>query len=295
MTQETKPIRPVFRFAPSPNGMLHLGHAYSALLNLRMARSAGGRMLLRIEDIDRVRCTPKLVSMMLSDLEWLGFEWDEEPRRQSEHFDVYARALTELEHRGLAYPSFLSRTQIRGIAAERPGWPVDPDGAPIYPGTERSMPAAEREAEIIKNPDHALRIDVASALKSAHPSLNWLETGSGPAGETGIVEARPQVWGDAILGRRDFPASYHLACVIDDSIQEISHVVRGLDLFHATSMHRLLQDLLNLKAPTYHHHVLIKDPTGRKLSKSRGDTALRHLRDAGSSARDIRAHLGFDW
>lgn len=252
-------------------------------------------MLLRIEDIDRVRCTPKLVSMMLSDLDWLGFEWDEEPRRQSEHFDVYAGALAELELSGIVYPAFLSRTQIRGIVADRLGWPVDPDGAPIYPGIERSMAKAEREAEIVRNPDHALRIDVSSALKLAHPSLNWLETGNGPAGETGIVEASPQIWGDTVLGRRDVPASYHLACVIDDSIQEVSHVVRGMDLFHATSIHRLLQDLLNLKAPTYHHHALITDPTGRKLSKSRGDTALRHLRDAGFSARDIRARLGFDW
>jgi glutamyl-Q tRNA(Asp) synthetase len=275
--------------------MLHLGHAYSALLNLRMARSAGGRMLLRIEDIDKVRCTPKLVSMMLSDLEWLGFEWDEEPRRQSMHFDVYSAALAELERRGFVYPAFLSRTQIRAIAAERPGWPSDPDGAPIYPGTERSMREAEREAEIGRNPDHALRIDLAAALNAARQPLNWLETGFGPAGETGIVEARPQVWGDAILGRRDVPASYHLACVIDDSIQEISHVVRGMDLFHATSMHRLLQELLNLHAPTYHHHSLVTDAAGRKLSKSRGDTALRHLRDAGITARDIRARLGFDW
>jgi glutamyl-Q tRNA(Asp) synthetase len=287
--------RPAFRFAPSPNGMLHLGHAYSALLNLQMARSAGGRMLLRIEDIDRVRCTPKLVSMMLSDLEWVGFEWDEEPRRQSEHFEAYGGTLADLYGRGLVYPSFLSRSQIRAIAKARPGWPADPDGAPIYPGDERTIDRKELEAKLARGVDYSLRLDVTAALHVAQQPLEWLETGEGPSGETSIVTAVPQIWGDAILGRKDVPASYHLACVLDDAIQEISHVVRGRDLFHATSMHRLLQALLSLKPPVYHHHELVLGPDGRKLSKSRGDTALRHLRDAGMSARDIRAQLGFGW
>jgi glutamyl-Q tRNA(Asp) synthetase len=294
MKQATMAARPAFRFAPSPNGLLHLGHAYSALINLQMARSAGGRMLLRIEDIDRVRCTPRLVSMMLADLDWIGFEWDEEPRRQSEHFDAYAGTLAELAGRGLVYPSFLSRSQIREMAGDRPGWPADPDGAPIYPGDERSMRRQDLEAEMARGRDYALRVDVAAAMKLVHRPLEWLETGMGPSGETGIVKAAPQVWGDAILGRKEVPASYHLACVLDDAIQGISHVVRGLDLFHATSMHRLLQEVLSLQAPTYHHHALVAGPDGRKLSKSRGDTALRHLREAGIAARDIRAQLGFD-
>jgi glutamyl-Q tRNA(Asp) synthetase len=156
------------------------------------------------------------------------------------------------------------------------------------------MRRQDLEAEMARGVDYALRIDVKTALNAVHQPLEWLETGKGPADETGVVTAMPQVWGDAILGRKDVPASYHLACVLDDAIQQISHVVRGRDLFHATSMHRLLQEVLSLKAPTYHHHDLVEGPDGRKLSKSRGDTALRHLRSAGISARDIRAQLGFD-
>ncbi len=292
MTQAREHKRPVFRFAPSPNGRLHLGHALSALLNLKMARETGGRMLLRIEDIDTVRCTPKLEAMMLADLEWIGFEWDEPPRRQSMHFANYKAALDELQARGLIYPAFLSRARIKALAAADPDWPADPDGAPHYPGEERDLSLAAREGLMAGGADFALRIDMAKAIAVAGQPLSWRETGAGPAGETGVVPARPQDWGDAILGRKDTPASYHLACVLDDAIQGVSNVVRGADLFHATSIHRLLQELLALPAPKYHHHRLILGRDGAKLSKSRAGTAIAHLRDAGVTPEEVRAMIG---
>ncbi len=189
MTQANDPDvqRPVFRFAPSPNGRLHLGHALSALLNLKMARESGGRMLLRIEDIDRVRCTPKLEAMMLEDLRWIGFEWDEPPRRQSEHFDEYKAALDDLRRRGLVYPAFLTRSAIKGLTAEIPGWPADPDGAPLYPLTERALSPLERDARIAAGEDFALRLDMDKAVEAAGGKLQWSETGFGPDGETGII------------------------------------------------------------------------------------------------------------
>lgn len=249
-------------------------------------------MLLRIEDIDKVRCTPKLEAMMLADLEWIGFEWDGEPRRQSMHFAQYKAALDELQARGLVYPAFLSRTQIKALAAADPLWPSDPDGAPHYPGSERSHSLAQTEALMAGGADFALRIDMEKAIAAAGKPLSWRETGAGSRGETGMVEARPQDWGDAILGRKDTPASYHLACVLDDALQGVTHVVRGADLFHATSIHRLLQELLALPAPVYHHHRLILGPDGTKLSKSRADTAIAHLRDAGVTPPEIRRMIG---
>ncbi|HSO47859.1 MAG TPA: tRNA glutamyl-Q(34) synthetase GluQRS [Rhizobiaceae bacterium] len=292
MTQVREHKRPIFRFAPSPNGRLHLGHALSALLNLKMAREAGGVMLLRIEDIDRVRCTPKLEAMMLADLEWIGFEWDEPPRRQSMHFAQYKAALDELQSRALVYPAFLSRAQIKALAAADPHWPADPDGAPHYPGDERSLSIAKQAALMAGGADFALRIDMGKAIAAAGKPLSWNETGAGPGGETGMVAANPQDWGDAILGRKDVPASYHLACVLDDALQGVTHVVRGADLFHATSIHRLLQELLALPAPVYHHHRLILGPDGTKLSKSRSDTAIAHLRDAGVTPEEVRRMIG---
>jgi glutamyl-Q tRNA(Asp) synthetase len=283
---------PVFRFAPSPNGRLHLGHALSALLNLKMARESGGRMLLRIEDIDRVRCTPRLEAMMLDDLRWIGFEWDEPPRRQSEHFEEYRAALDDLRRRGLVYPAFLSRSAIKALTAVDPAWPADPDGAPHYPLTERALSAHERDARIAAGEDFALRLFMDRAMEAATQPLQWAESGRGPDGETGDVPARPRQWGDVILGRKDTPASYHLACVLDDALQGVTHVVRGTDLFHATSVHRLLQVLLGLPAPQYHHHRLVLGSDGRKLSKSRADTALGSLREGGATPADIRAMIG---
>ncbi|WP_439530644.1 tRNA glutamyl-Q(34) synthetase GluQRS [Pannonibacter sp.] len=285
-----------FRFAPSPNGHLHLGHALSALLNLDMARAVNGRVLLRIEDIDTVRCTPDLVSAMLEDLDWIGFDADPPHRRQSEHFADYADALRRLDAMGLIYKAFLTRTEIRHVVAQREAagrpWPRDPDGAPIYPGDASLLSEKDVAARLAQEEPYALRLDMARALQMAGTLLDWQETGAGPAGESGRVTADASAWGDVILARKDTPTSYHLSVVVDDARQGISHVVRGHDLFHATSVHRLLQHLLDLPAPIYHHHRLITGPDGRKLSKSAGDTGLRDLRDAGWTPADIRARIG---
>lgn len=287
---------PVFRFAPSPNGFLHLGHAYSALLDHALARGLGGRFLLRLEDIDTTRCRPEYEAAILDDLAWLGIDHDGVPRRQSEHFDAYGAALERLKQLDLVYPSFLGRGEIRARvaaheAAGRP-WPRDPDGAPHYPGDERDFSAAARAARIMAEPHVVWRLDTARALTRTGP-LVWRETGAGPAGETGPIAADPARWGDPVLARWEVPTSYHLSVVVDDALQGITHVVRGADLFHATSVHRLIQRLLDLPEPIYHHHRLVTDPTGRKLSKSAADTALASLRAAGATPADIR-HL-VDW
>ena len=290
--------RPVYRFAPSPNGLLHLGHAFSALLNLRRARAAGATMLLRIEDIDTARCTPENERMMLEDLEWLGFEWDAAPRRQSEHFDDYRAAIDELASEDLVYPSTMSRADIRRTverAVDDGGsWPCDPDGAPLYPGDERELDYHARRAILAGASDYALRLDNAATRARLETPLNWFEEGAGPNGETGWVDTDLAQWGDVVLARKDTPASYHLAVVIDDAIEGISHVVRGRDLFHSTSVHRALQQLFGLPAPVYFHHALILDETGRKLSKSVGSTALRHLRVAGATPADIRRMVALE-
>lgn len=297
MTQASGNRRqPVFRFAPSPNGALHLGHAYSALVNLRLARKAGGRLLLRIEDIDRERCTPALEGRMLRDLEWIGFEWDEPPLRQSDRFDAYRAVLDDLLEAGLVYPATLSRSQIRAAVArmieQGAVWPTDPDGVAHYPGNERELTLKDRLALAGQNADCILRLDMAQALQTAGPVDGWHEEGFGPDGETGFVEAQPRRWGDVVAGRKSIPASYHLCCVVDDAFQQITHVARGRDLFHATSVQRLLQELLGLTAPVYHHHDLILGDDGRKLSKSRDDTALSALREAGLTAGDVRRMIG---
>jgi glutamyl-Q tRNA(Asp) synthetase len=283
-----------FRFAPSPNGYLHLGHALSALMNFDMARAAGGRFLLRIEDIDVTRCRPEFETAIYEDLAWLGIAWEEPVRRQSAHFGDYRAALDELAAQGLLYPSFESRSEIAAeVAAASAGWPRDPDGAPLYPGTARNLSPAERQQRIAAGEPYALRLDVAAALTRVAPaSLAWSETGSGPDGETGTIAAAPERWGDVVLGRKEVPASYHLAVVVDDARQGITHVVRGRDLFWATGIHRLLQALLGLPAPVYHHHRLINDADGHKLSKSTQATALRSLRGSGHTPADIRRMVG---
>ncbi|KQT53949.1 MULTISPECIES: tRNA glutamyl-Q(34) synthetase GluQRS [unclassified Aureimonas] len=288
---------PVFRFAPSPNGELHLGHALSALTNHAMARASGGRFLLRLEDIDPERCRPELERGILADLAFLGIEWDGEPRRQSEHFDRYREALDRLEQEGLVYPAFLSRGEIRARAERAEAetgrrWPRDPDGAPLYPGDDRALSTSERAARIAAGDAHVVRLDMAAALSRAGP-LGFTETGAGPAGETGRLAADPGAWGDVVLARKGLPTSYHLAVTVDDALQGVTHVVRGQDLFAATSVHRLLQALLGLPEPVYHHHRLVLGDDGRKLSKSRGDVSLRALREAGETAESIRARLGF--
>jgi glutamyl-Q tRNA(Asp) synthetase len=285
---------PVFRFAPSPNGYLHLGHALSALLNFELARAAGGRLILRIEDIDAARCRPHYEQAIYEDLAWLGIAWEQPVRRQSAHSDDYRAALARLA--ALTYPSFESRGEIARLVAERERhgpWPRDPDGAPLYPGDARSLPSAQRQRRMAAGEPYALRLDLAAALAQAGP-LTWSESGSGPAGETGTVAASPQQWGDVVLARKETPTSYHLSVVIDDALQGVTHVVRGQDLFQATGLHRLLQALLGLPAPQYHHHRLILDAEGRKLAKSTRATALRALRAGGATAGDIRGMVGLD-
>lgn len=288
--------QPVFRFAPSPNGPLHLGHAYSALLNHDLARQVGGRFLLRIEDIDRERCRPQFERAIRDDLEWLGLEWEEPVRRQSEHFDDYREALDRLIGAELVYPAFLSRGDVRAFIAEKEAhgveWPRDPDGAPLYPTIERRLPGRERRARMDAGAPFAWRLDIDAAMERVSGKLDWQEQGAGPAGETGMVAADPRAWGDFVIARKDVPTSYQLAVVVDDAIQGITHVVRGRDLFHATSGQRLLQELLGLSAPVYLHHDLILGDDGRKLSKSRGDTGLEALRLAGLTPQDIRRMVG---
>jgi glutamyl-Q tRNA(Asp) synthetase len=285
---------PVFRFAPSPNGYLHLGHALSALLNFDMARAAGGRLLLRIEDIDATRCRPEFEAAIYEDLVWLGIEWERPVRRQSEHLDEYRKALSVLDEAGLIFPAFESRADIARLVAEREQhrpWPRDPDGAPLYPGTARELAQSERGARIAAGTPYVLRLRMEPARARVGP-LAWSETGAGPNGETGAIAATPEAWGDVVLARKETPTSYHLSVVVDDALQGVTHVVRGQDLFHATSVHRLLQALLGLPAPTYHHHRLILDEAGRKLSKSTRATALRELRQQGAKPPDIRRMIG---
>jgi glutamyl-Q tRNA(Asp) synthetase len=283
---------PVFRFAPSPNGYLHLGHALSAMLNFDMARTAGGRFLLRLEDIDAARCRAQYDEAICEDLAWLGLRWEEPVRRQSAHFDDYRTALARLDALGLLYPSFESRSETaRWVARQEPGWPRDPDGSPLYHGSARLLSPAQRNARLQTGAPYALRLDMAAAMASAGP-LSFTETGAGPRGESGTVAAAPQVWGDVVLARKEMQTSYHLSVVIDDAHQGVTKIVRGQDLFAATSVHRLLQALLGLPSPTYHHHRLVLDGRGQKLSKSTRATSLRALRSDGARASDIRAMVG---
>ncbi|MBV8510400.1 MAG: tRNA glutamyl-Q(34) synthetase GluQRS [Xanthobacteraceae bacterium] len=279
----------IFRFAPSPNGYLHLGHALSALMNFELARAAGGRLLLRIEDIDTARCRPTYENAIYEDLAWLGISWEQPVRRQSEHLDEYAAALKRLANAGLIYPSFETRGEILRLVAERDAlgpWPRDPDGTPLYPGAAKNLSPEERERRMARGP-YALRLDTETALLRTRP-LGWHETGSGNE----EIQAHPEQWGDVVLARKDTPTSYHLSVVVDDALQGITHVVRGRDLFAATSIHRLLQVLLDLPSPTYHHHRLVLDAQGRKLAKSTGATSLRRLRDGGAKPADIRRLVG---
>ncbi len=285
----------ILRFAPSPNGYLHLGHAYSALLNYDRARELGGRLLLRIEDIDRgTRCRPEYEEAIYEDLRWLGISWQEPVRRQSEHFAEYEAALAKLEAQRLIYPSFESRAEIAAMVEEldrHGGWPRDPDGVPIYPGRARKLSAAERARRREAGEAFALRLAMDAAVARAGV-LTWTETGAGPHGQSGSVTAAPQRWGDVVLARKDVPTSYHIAAVVDDALQGVTDVVRGEDLFWSTSIHRLLQVLLGLPEPSYQHHKLILDEAGQKLSKSTQATGLRELRAGGATPRDIRRMVG---
>jgi len=285
--------KPKFRCAPSPNGPLHLGHALSAILNHEMAAKAGGDFLLRIEDIDQARCTPDFEAGIFADLAWLGLRWQEPVRRQSEHFPAYQEALQALIGRGLVYPAFLTRGEVKARvtafeAGGRP-WPRDPDGTPLYPPDDRKRDGAERQRLLEAGLRHAWRLDMEKAMAATNGPLHWRESGDG---ERGDIAADPAAWGDVVLSRSDAPSSYHLSVVVDDAVQGITHVVRGLDLFHATSIHRLLQTLLGLPEPLYHHHRLVLDSDGRKLSKSMGDTGIAEWRRQGLSPAELRRRIG---
>ena len=262
----------VTRFAPSPNGLLHIGHAYAAMQAHDAARAGGGRFLLRIEDIDGTRSRPELVEAIVDDLQWLGIAWDGPPVFQSERLNLYEAALARLSGMGLLYPCFCSRADIARAVAGRPV-EVGPDG-PVYPGTCRALDEATR-ARRMKQEAHSWRIDMARAMALAGP-LTWQDA------IAGAQDARPELFGDVVLARKDAPASYHLAVVVDDADQQVSDVVRGRDLFAATHVHRLLQALLDLPRPRYRHHGLLAGADGRKLSKSENAPSLAAMRDVGA-------------
>jgi len=273
--------RVVTRFAPSPTGLLHLGHAHSALF----ARRAGGVFLLRIEDIDSGRCRPDFTDAIFADLAWLGLEWEQPVRRQSEHFDDYRAALDRLDRLGLLYPCFCTRRDIADEIARAGHAPHGPDGAP-YPGICRRLSPDEQAARLESGAPFALRLDVAAALARTGP-LAWHDC------VRGTVAAEPAPFGDVVLARKDVPASYHLAVTVDDAIQGVTLVTRGEDLFAATHLHRLLQALLGLKVPDYHHHRLLTDADGRRLAKRDRAATLSALRQAGRTPAEVRAMAGF--
>ncbi len=275
----------VTRFAPSPTGLLHLGHAHAALFAHRAACAAGGRFLLRIEDIDVGRSRPEFVAAIEEDLAWLGLDWERPVRRQSRHMDDYRAALDRLAAMGLIYPCFCTRAEIEAEIARASGAPHGPDG-PVYPGTCRHLTAAERAARIDAGAAFALRLDMAQATARAG-TLEWHDRARG------TITAHPEAFGDVVLARKDTPASYHLAVTVDDALQGVTLVTRGEDLVPATDIHRLLQALLDLPVPDYHHHGLILDDAGRRLAKRDRAATLRDLREAGRTPAEARALAGF--
>jgi len=281
----------VLRFAPSPNGRLHLGHAYAALYAYQVAQAINARFLLRIDDIDTARCTHENEASILDDLAWLGLRWEQPVWRQSEHFQTYREAAARLHARGVLYPCFASRKEIAEAVARAGIMGRDPDGAPIYPGLYRDADPDEVARLTAEGRPHALRLDMRRALDAiGRNSLRYRVFD--PHGRASERPAQPQRWGDAVIVRKDTPASYHLATVVDDAAQGVTHVVRGQDLEAATDLHVLLQRLLGLPTPAYHHHRLILDDSGRKLSKSAGDMSLASLRAEGATPDDIRSMVG---
>jgi len=273
----------VTRFAPSPTGRLHLGHALSALTGWQAAKAADGRFLLRIEDIDLGRCRPEFETAIYADLAWLGLDWEEPVRRQSEHFADYAAALDRLAAVELVYPCFCTRAEIETEIAAAGGAPQGPDG-PHYPGTCRGLSPAAREDRIAAGMPHAQRLDATKAAARVG-KLFFQEEGKGE------VAVDPLAHGDVVLARKDIPTSYHLAVTLDDAIQEVTLVTRGEDLFPSTHMHRLLQALLGLPSPRYRHHRLLTDDTGRRLAKRDNARSLAALRAAGADPAAIRSQL----
>jgi glutamyl-Q tRNA(Asp) synthetase len=286
------PASPVFRFAPSPNGELHLGHALSALVGWEAASAAGGRFLLRIEDIDTGRSRPEHVAGIFADLRWLGLTWEEPVLFQSTRFAAYTEAAGRLEAMGLLYACFATRAEIEAAAV---AGAKDPDGAPLYPGLWKGRSAGEVAQRKAKGEPYALRIDMDKALAAARTRLGKRRLAFSELDEDGqpqVIAAEPALWGDAVIVRKDTPSSYHLAVVVDDAWQGVTHVSRGRDLYAATHLHRLLQVLLELPEPAYRHHRLITDSDGRKLAKSARDTSLRCLREAGVTPAEVRRLVG---
>ena len=274
----------VTRFAPSPTGRLHLGHVYSALFARHAAREAGGRFLLRIEDIDPARCRPEFEAGIFEDLAWLGLAWEMPVRRQSDHLGDYRAALERLDREGLTYPCFCSRKEIQAEIARAVSAPQGPEG-PLYPGTCRVLPPDERKARVAEGRAYALRLDIGAAIARTGP-LTWQDL------DRGVILAAPELLGDVVLGRRDAPASYHLAVSLDDHLQGVSLVTRGEDLLAATHIHRLLQALLDLATPAYRHHRLLTNDKGERLAKRDGAMTLQALRQAGHTPAQIRALAG---
>jgi glutamyl-Q tRNA(Asp) synthetase len=276
----------VTRFAPSPTGYLHLGHAYAAI----RAHEAGERFLLRIEDIDHARCRPAYEDAIYQDLSWLGLNWEKPVLRQSEHPAAYREALDRLKAQDLIYPCFCTRKEIAGEIAGAASAPHGAEG-PLYPGTCRDLSAETRRDRIASGMAHALRLDAAKAVVKTG-SLTFQEQGQGPNGEHGTITVDPLSRGDVVLARKEMPAAYHLAVVVDDAFQGITAVTRGNDLFAATHVQRLLQALLDLPEPAYAHHKLILDAQGRKFSKRDSAVTLRELRARGETPSQLRARLG---
>jgi glutamyl-Q tRNA(Asp) synthetase len=278
----------VTRFAPSPTGYLHLGHAFAAITAAESARR--GRFLVRIEDIDRTRVRPEFEAAIFEDLHWLGLNWEMPVLRQSSRFEAYQAALDRLQPLELLYPCFCTRAEIAVEVARASEAPHGPEGA-LYPGTCRHLDAKVRAARMAAGEPYALRLDVQKAARRAG-TLSFLEDGSGPSGEHGCINVDPLLFGDVVLARKETPASYHLAVVVDDALQGVTLVTRGNDLFAATHVQRLLQTLLDLPKPHYAHHRLILDEAGRKFSKRDKSVTLRKLRAQGETALSIRKRLG---
>lgn len=275
----------VTRFAPSPTGLLHLGHAYAALFAYEQACRAGGRFLLRLEDIDQGRCRPEFEDAIYEDLTWLGLEWEQPVRRQSEHFASYQAAVEQLQAEGLAYPCFCTRKDIQAEIARADHAPHGPDGA-LYPGTCKMLSIEERTEKIARGMPYALRLDVSQAIARVGKVLTWSDQ------TRGEQSATPEIFGDVVLARKDCPTSYHLAVTWDDALQGVNLVTRGEDLFEATHVHRLLQALLGLPTPTYRHHGLLTCEDGRRLAKRDRSLTLRAIRDSGESPAAVRRRIG---
>ncbi len=277
----------VTRFAPSPTGYLHMGHAYSASLAFEKAKESGGHFLLRIEDIDTTRCRPDFESAIYEDLAWLRLEWEKPVRRQSDHMEDYAALLERLHERGLIYPCFCSRKEIAAEIAASKSAPHGPDG-PLYPGTCRHLSEKEKQVRFSAGEPYALRLDMTRALQEvAVAQLTFNEL------EKGLIQCDPARFGDVVLARKETPTSYHLAVTLDDALQGVNLVVRGQDLLEATYVQRLLQARFDLPTPDYLHHGLVSDVKGKRLAKRDKDATIRAMRENGYSPQEARKLTGF--